>query len=227
MDNPILTADPRTIHGKQVSELRRNGQVPAVLYGHGKDTQSLTLDCKSFEKLYASVGTATLLTLEVTGSPAQKVLIHDTQYNPRRRELLHVDLYVVNLKEKIRLAVPVTFIGVAPAVDTLGGILITVKDEVEIECLPNALVAELVADLSALTTFDSTFKVSDLTLPKGITLLDEMDEIIVSISAPRSEEDLDLDSTVVDSATTVASETKSGTDTPEVDPNKKPESNKK
>ena len=221
MENFTVSATTRTVQGKQVSALRRNGQVPAVLYGHGKTNQSLTLEGKSFEKMYATAGAATLVNLEIDGAAGQKVLIHDAQYNAIRRELLHVDFYVVNLKEKLRVSVPVVLDGVAPAVDTLGGSLITVKDEVEIECLPEALVSELHVDLTQLVGFDDTIKVGALHAPKGVVILDDADEIIVAVASPKTEDQLDLDSDVSDTAATVSSETKSGTDNPPVEPEKK------
>ena len=200
---PTLEAQSRTVAGKQVKQLRTQGILPAVLYGHDQKNLSLSLDAHSFEKLYNQVGSTTLLQLSVDGKAIGKVLVHDIQVHPVRRMITHADLYLVNLKEKLTTEVPLSFVGVADAVDILGGTFIATKDFVEIECLPDDLVQEIEVDITSLKTFDDALHVSDLVAPKGIVILDDADQVLASVSTPRSEDELaDLDAAVETEVTT-------------------------
>jgi large subunit ribosomal protein L25 len=212
---PTLAAATRTVTGKQVKQLRTQGLLPAVVYGHNQASLSLTVPEKEFGKLFREVGSTTLIDLAVDGGKATKVLVHAVHKDPRRGHAIHVDFYLVNLKEKLHTAIPLVFEGVADAVDVLGGNLITVKDEVQVECLPQDLVQEITVDISVLKTFDDVIRISDITVPAGITITDDLEETVLSISAPRSEEEIAaLDEAPVGTAAAeVASETKSGPDT--------------
>ncbi len=200
---PTLEATSRTVIGKQVKQLRTQGLIPAVLYGHNQETTSITLNQRTFEKLYVQFGNTTLVQLVVDGKKLGKVLIHAVQTNTLKNTATHADLYLVNLKEKLTTEIPLNFTGVADAVEILGGTLITVKDSIEIECLPDDLVQEINVDLSILKTFEDTIHVSDIEAPAGITILTEETQILVSVAEPRSDEELaDLDAEVDTTPTT-------------------------
>jgi large subunit ribosomal protein L25 len=187
---PTLDAQSRTLTGRKVRSLRNEGKIPAVMYGHNKESLSLTLDQRTFEKLYHQSGSTTLISLSVDGKTPVKVLIHDVQVNALRHNITHADLYQVNLKEKLTTEIPVNFVGVADAVDILGGIFLTVRSVVEIECLPEDLVQELDADISLLKTFDDSLTVANLVVPKGIVILTDPEQVIASVTEPISEEEL-------------------------------------
>lgn len=211
---PTLEAQSRTITGKKVKTLRREGLIPAVVYGHKQEAASLTLEQRGFEKLFHTAGSSTLVDLKVDGKAPVKVLIHDVQVDAVKHHITHADFYLVNLKEKLTTEIPVKFVGVADAVELEGGIFVTVKDELEVECLPQDLVSEIEIDISSLKTFDDTITAKDITMPAGIELLMELDQVIASISEPISEEELaELDEAPVADATTEF-ETTSGTETP-------------
>lgn len=214
MEHASLAATSRNVIGKQVRALRREGLIPANVYGHKVENLTISLNGREFNKLFQHTGTTTLIDLKIDGKKATPVLVHEVQRTSPRREIQHVDLFAVNLKEKLRTAVPLTFIGISDAVETLGGILQTPKDEVEVECLPESLVQELMIDLSVLKTFDDQIKISDIILPSGVIILDDADEVIAIVNEQSSEEDLDLDSDVVEDVASVESETKSGTENP-------------
>ena len=211
---PILAATTRTIIGKQVKQIRTQGLLPAVMYGHGLEGAVLSVSARDFTKLFYAVGNTTLVDLTIDGSKAVKVLIQTVHNEPRTRLPIHVDFYQVNLKEKLHTNIPLVFHGIADAVDALGGTLITVKDEVEVECLPQDLVQEITVDISSLKTFDDVIRISDIVVPAGITILDDADETVLSLSAPRSEEEMAALDEAVDGASVAAveSDTKSGTD---------------
>ena len=164
--------------------------VPAVVYGHKKESAALSVNAHDFIKLFKEAGYTTLVNLKIDDSRSVKALIHEVQFHPVRSEVIHIDFYTVNLKEKLKTTIPLEFVGVADAVDVLGGILMTVKDEVEVECLPDDLVQEITVDLTALKTLEDDIRVSSLVAPAGITILDDADDLIVSITQPRSEEEM-------------------------------------
>lgn len=188
---PSLAASSRSEIGKQLRQLRSAGSLPAVMYGHKKETQSITVNEREFRKLYAEVGGSTLVNLKVDDEKAVKVLIHEVQQTAIRNDVLHVDFYQVNLKEKLRTSVPLEFVGVSDAVESLDGTFIATKDEVEIECLPDNLIQRIEVDISVLKTFEDAIHVSDLVVPENILIIDEADEMVASVTEPISQEELD------------------------------------
>lgn len=208
----ILNAQSRQILGKQVKQLKAQGLAPAVSYGHKKESRHLAVNARDFMKILRQAGHSTLVDLVVDAEKPVKVLIHDVQTDPVHGKLQHVDFYLVNLKEKLRVMVPIKYIGTPEVVDLLGGIFIAVKDEVEIECLPDKLVHEFEIDITGMRTFDDTFHVKDIVVGEGVEILDDADEVIASISEPISEEELAELEKAPEITTVVESETKSGTD---------------
>lgn len=205
-----VAAATRTVTGKAVAQLRRDGQLPAVVYGNGKNPANISIDAREFSKLYNQAGSTTLLDLSIDNGKVIKVLVHDIQENRVRHELLHVDFFEVNLKEKLRTNVPLTVVSESEAVETLDGTLVTVKDEVEVECLPQDLIQSIEVDISPLKTFEDVLRVSDLVVPAGVVILDDPEEVIFSVTEPRSEAEMDaLDEQVVEGATEF--ETEDGT----------------
>ncbi len=213
-ETPNFSATSRVATGHKVKQLRREGLLPAVIYGNIKESRSLSLDAHTFTKLYMEAGTSTLINLSIDAEKPLKVLVHDVAIHPTRNELTHVDFYAVNLKEKLTTEVPLNFIGTAPVVDVDGGIFVVVKDELEIECLPDNLPQSLDVDISGLLTFDDSIRVKDIVLPTGVTATAEPDEVVASITEPISEEELEaLDETPAAEPTTEF-ETTSGTEKP-------------
>lgn len=187
----ILNAEIRTATGRRVKQLRVDGKIPAVLYGRAEENINLSLDRKEFEKLYKQAGSSTIVTVKIADGESVKTLIFEPQYNPLTDKIMHVDFYKVNMKEEIHTEIPLSFIGESPAVKDLEGNLITSKDEIEVKCLPDKLVSEIEVDISVLKTFDDSIKISDLIIPEGIEVINEPEEIVAMVSAPRSEEELE------------------------------------
>jgi large subunit ribosomal protein L25 len=219
---PVLSATPRDLLGKKVRQLRRTGLVPAVIYGHNKQTIPLSIRAKEFDMVYSTSGSSTLISLEIEDKKQIKVLIHGVQLNPVKGSVLHVDFYQVNLKEKIRTTIPLHLVGESEAVEVEGGNLLSVKDEIEVECLPEDLIQHIDVDISALKGFDDIIRVEDLQIPAGITVLDDPEDTLVSVNAPRSEDELaELESTPVAELENIEIDTKSGTDTVVEEPEEK------
>jgi len=183
-----LQASPRTVLGKKVRHLRRQGIIPANLFGHNLASQSLQVEEKAFQRAFAQAGMNTLVSLKMEGVAEPKmVLIRGLQRNPLNRDLLHVDFYQVAMMEKLTAQVPLVFVGEAPGV-AAGGILLHNIDEVEIECLPGDLVRQIDVDISGLQEIDDAIHVKDLKISAAIKILRDPDEVVVKILPPAKEE---------------------------------------
>lgn len=186
-----LSVNSRTKLGKAVGTLRRSGFIPAVLYGHGVTAAPLTLERKSFEKVYQQVGESTLLDLTIDGGKPVKVLIQAVQVHPTSGVVQHVDFHQIKMDEKLVVDIPLKFVGESPAVKGLGGVLVRVVNELKVECLPQDLVHEIEVDISSLKEFNQDIKVQELKLPDGIKVAGlAPDEVVVTVAAPRSEAEL-------------------------------------
>jgi large subunit ribosomal protein L25 len=189
MQQIAIQATKRQVSGKQVKILRTAGKLPAVLYGHKVENQQLEIDEKEFTKVFKQAGESTLVNLVVDGKP-QSVLIQEVQYHYLTSQPIHVDFYAVDMTEKLKVHVPIRFLGEAPAVKSLGGILSKNLSEVEVECLPSNIPQAFEIDLSVLNTFEDLIRVSDIKAPNGVSILDKLEEVVVSVAPPRTEEEL-------------------------------------
>lgn len=184
----ILTAEERK-PGKP-RYLRQEGIIPLELYGNGEKNRNLQADHKKVTQILRDYGTTTLIDLVVGKDKPIKVLLREKQLHPVTHSILHLDLYQVNLKEKITSEIPLVFTGQSAAIDDLGGTLIETKNHVEVECLPQDLPHELSVDITKLKTFEDVLHVKDIITPTGVEILDETEDVIASVTEPRSEEEL-------------------------------------
>lgn len=190
METIVLNATKRTVEGKATKKLRLANSIPAVIYGHGLTNQSLTVNTIDFQKIYRTAGSSSLVDLVVDGGSPVKVLIQAVQQHPTKTAPVHVDFYQVRMTEKLETDIELNFVGESTAVKESGGILIRTLDKVKVECLPGDLVPAIDVDLTALKTFEDRIHVKDIVAPKGITILDGGDEVVASVTPPRSEEEL-------------------------------------
>ena len=184
---PTLAAAPREILGKHVARLRRAGQLPAVVYGHGVASTSVTIDAHDFELLRRKAGPNALVDLSVDGKKADPVLIHDVQVHPVTHRPLHVDLFLVQMTVELTVDVPLVAIGVSPAIENDGGTLLHAIESVRIRALPDHLPQSIEYSIESLVDFDTTIHVRDLAIPSDVTLLTDADEIVAKVQAPRVE----------------------------------------
>lgn len=182
-----LEASSRTEVRSQVRQLRREGGVPAVLYGHKLKTVSLLTEAKSLARVWQRAGRTHLVDLTVDGGRARKVLIRQLQRDPRTTRPLHVDFFAVNLREKLSAEVPIIVLGESPLVSVeKTGQVVQTLNTLKIECLPGDLPAQLSVDISGLTEIDASRSVKDIQLPDGVTLLHtDPEETVVKIAALR------------------------------------------
>lgn len=193
MEDLILKSKKRDIIGKKVSQLRAQGELPVVLYGKEIKPLNLTINQKEFEKISKTAGTSTLVNLAVENEKPVKVLIQDIQFDPVKDNIIHADLYQVKMTEKLQTEIPLKFIGESLAVKDLQGNLITNREALEVECLPDDLVSEIEVDITKLATFDDMIHVKDILVPEKISVLTDPEEVVALVEAPKTEEELEAE----------------------------------
>jgi large subunit ribosomal protein L25 len=175
-----IKAEKRNVIGKQVKGLRREGKVPAVVYGAGMQPTAIELQSREAERALARATGATLLDLELDGV-THKVLVREIQRHSIRRDLRHVDFLKVAMDQLIRAEVPIELLGEAPAVKTLGGVLVTVVQAIEVEALPADLPDRVTVSIEGLEKIDDRINVGDLKLSKGVRVLTSAEEVVARV----------------------------------------------
>lgn len=179
-----LQATSRTERGKHVHLLRREGQVPAVLYGQKHEPLALVAEARSLERIWRQAGKSHLVDLVVDDKKPQKVLIREFQIEPRTQTPLHADFYVVDLKHKLTVDVPVHCVGESEVITVQKiGQLLQIVNTLKVECLPSDIPAQINVDISTLTELEAAVHVKDLELPHGVTVGPHIDpeEVVVKI----------------------------------------------
>lgn len=211
-----LTARTRTTSGKGAArQLRRSGQLPAVVYGRRDETESLALDTHELSRLLSKIHAATtVIDLEVDGGQPRPVLIREIQRHPYRPQLLHVDFFEIRADVKIRVPVPVHLVE-TPAGVEMGGMLQFLRHELEVECLPNEIPSEFKVDVSALEIGDS-LHVSDVDAG-GVAILDDETVTICTVVPPALEEEEEVDEELDEEVEVEGEEAEAAGDEPEED----------
>lgn len=178
------TRDPK----QNLAAIRTSGMVPAVFYGAGKPTTSISVGQKEFEKIWKEAGESSTISLTV-GSEKIDVLIHEVQFDPLKGTPIHVDFLAVDMNKPIQVSVPVEFDGVSPAVKGNLGTLIKVMHEIEVKALPKDLPHAIHADLTKIAALHDQILVSDLQFPAGVTPVAHADDVVASLAAQVEEKD--------------------------------------
>ena len=193
MEQFTLTARLRETSGTSAArQFRREGLIPAVVYGHGQPVSNIVVSARDFGVLLRHHGGGHVIELNVEGQAAVSdlaVLLKEMQRNPVTREIVSLDFQWVSLKEEVRVRVPVSLIGEAPGVTQEGGALEQVLFEIEVACLPTVIPDAIRVDVSDLTLGHS-LHVSDIVAPEGVRVLAEADQTVVTIGRPITAEDL-------------------------------------
>lgn len=181
-----LSASPRSSAGKGAArEMRRNGQTPAVIYGHGREPQSLAVPTRDLERMLEQIAyETTVIELGLEGSTA-RTLIREIQRHPFRKQILHVDFQELVAGEKIVVHVPLVLVGTAAGVKE-GGVINQVMTELEVRVDPADIPNHIDVTVTALT-IGHAIHVSDLTLPAGVEVLEDEEATIVTCAAPKTE----------------------------------------
>jgi large subunit ribosomal protein L25 len=202
MEKIELEAAKRTVHGRKNRELRVSGKVPAVVYGRGVKSESLEVEARILERVYANAGGNKIVALKVGDARVRNVLIHAVQRGALRGELTHADFYAVRMDELLKAEVPLRFVGESTAVYQDEGTLLKNLEMVEVECLPGDLPDAIEVDIAVLDDFEKAITVADLAVPTGVKLLEEDTELLVAkVDPPRSDAEMaELDEAIDETA---------------------------
>jgi large subunit ribosomal protein L25 len=182
-----LAVKSRDVLGKKVKALRREGLIPAELYGHGFKNIHLTLPAKEFGKVLKAAGSTSVVTL-LLGKESKSAMIHEVARDSVTSEIIHVDLHQVRMDELVKADVPLEFVGEAPAIKALNAIINKSMSEIEVEAFPQDLPHSIAVDLSVLDAFGKTIYVKDLKRPKGVTFLIDAETAVATATEPAPEE---------------------------------------
>lgn len=183
----VLKTEKREVFGKKLKGLRQEGKLPAVWYGPGINTQSVSVPLKDFLKVWKEAGKSTIVELDMNGA-RKSVLIYNVAVDVVTEAPIHADFYAIQMDKPITATIPLIFTGESPAVKILGGILIRVIHEIEIEALPADLPHELAVDISALATFEDQITIGNIALSPGVKTTASAADVVALVEAPVAEE---------------------------------------
>ena len=187
MEKKVIKASKRSLIGKQVSTLRRQGQLPGVIYGRHIDPTPIIMDLREASRILAGMSHSSLVNLDVDGE-VHSALVREKQKNFIKNVLLHVDFQAVSLTEKLRTSVTVVLEGVSPAVKDLNGFIVNGLTEIEVECFPQYLPERIMVDIAKLAKIGDGIYVRDLTLPEEITVLTAKEGMIAVVTLAGEED---------------------------------------
>jgi large subunit ribosomal protein L25 len=187
MEEAVFKAIRRDVIGKQVKALRREGQLPAVMYGKTIEPTPILLDLRESTRLLSRLAASALVTIELEGAQ-HKALVREKQRDFIRGTLKHIDFQVISMKEKLRVKVAIRLTGESAAVKDFNGVLVTGLGEVEVECLPQDLPQQITVDIAALKQIGDALYIRDLNVPDKVEILDGQDELVAVVNYQAAEE---------------------------------------
>jgi len=179
----------REILGKKVDALRKEGLVPAEVYGHGFENIHLSVSAKDFTKIFKEVGESTIINL-IFESKRMPVLIQEVTFDAVSDQILSIDFRYIRTDEKLRVAIALNFIGEAPAVKESGGVLIKAVHEIEVESLPADLPHNIEVDLSQIENIGDSIHIKDLKVGRGVKILVDSETVVATVTEPAKEEEV-------------------------------------
>jgi len=182
---------------KSLKTLREGSEMPAVFYGPKEESTPIAIETDVFKKLWKEAGESTVIELKGDGID-KEVLIHDVDVHPVTGEPRHADFYVIEKGKKVTVKVPLEFIGVAPAVKELGGILVKVTHEIEIEVLPKDLPQHIDVSIEGLVDFESHILAKDISIPESAELITHEDDVIALVNEAKEEEEVETEASLDD-----------------------------
>lgn len=192
MEEVVFQANQRDLIGKKVKRLRREGLLPAVVYGHNIEPIPISLDMREANRTIDSISPSALIVLNIDGDK-HYAIVRDKQRNPLLRSIIHIDFQAVSLTETVRADVNVNIVGEAPAVETYLAILVPSLEQLSIECLPTNLPDRIDVDVSGLAEIGDSLLVSDLIVPDGVEILNDPEDVVVVVIPPAAEEEEEVE----------------------------------
>ncbi len=181
-----LTATERNMKKEKIGALRKKGFLPAVVYGKKEKSRPIVVSIADFAKVWKLAGESSVVSLKINKETLD-CLIYEVDIDPIKDVPRHADFYAFEKGQKLKIKVPIEFSGVAPAVKDLGGVLVKVMHEVEIEAEPKDLPHKITVDVSSLVSFESQVLAKTIVLPKGVVLVSNPDEVAASVYKPKEE----------------------------------------
>lgn len=179
-----LNVARREVLGKKVRRLRRQGLTPANIFGRALDSLAVQVSSDDLRHVLHSAGRNEIVYLRLDSGEPRPTFVRDIQRHPLSDVILHVDFLQISLKDKVKLEVPLHLVGLAPAVDRHGGILVHGLDRVTVEALPAEVPSVIEVDVSGLEEIDQALHVSDLPVPEGVTILTDPEQVVAKVSPP-------------------------------------------
>jgi large subunit ribosomal protein L25 len=195
MDKIVIDAQVRTQTGKKVKFLRREGFIPAVIYGRDIDTLPISLKKRETTLLFNKISGSTILTIHVDGKE-HATIVREVQRDYIKNELLHVDFQAVSLEEKLRTHVSLTLVGNAPVLKNFEALIVSGIDQIEVECLPQDLVDTIEVDISSLAEIGDAIYVKDLPKLANVEVLTDLEELVAVANAVKEEVEPEVEEAV-------------------------------
>ena len=184
MDQIKLEITKREVLGKKVRFLRRQGVTPVHLFGHGIESMALQCDTAKLQKALTGAGETKVISLKLDNEKRRRsVLVRKVQVDSLKGVLLHVDFFQVKKAEEVKVEIPITLVGEAPALELKANMLMQELDTLTVECLPAKIPASVELDISSLTEAEQMVRVKDIELEKGVTTLNDPELVVVKISS--------------------------------------------
>jgi large subunit ribosomal protein L25 len=187
MEKNVIEATKRSVIGKKVGVLRREGKLPGVIYGHNFDSEPILMDSKAATKILNGATSSSIVTIVIDGI-SHAALVREKQKDYIRNQFIHIDFQAVSQTEKIRTKVGIILTGLAPAVKDFNGVVVEGLDSIEVEALPKDLPERFVVDVSKLANIGDAIHVSDIVVDETVTIIDSPEEMLVLITSPAAEE---------------------------------------
>jgi large subunit ribosomal protein L25 len=186
-----LNVSPRPVLGKKVKRLRREGIIPANVYGRALESVAIQVPKDDLVRVVRTAGRNEIIYLRLDGEEPRPTFVRQIQRNPVTDAILHVDFYQISLAEKVRMEVPVVLVGTAPAEQTHGGTLLHSLDSITVEGLPTDIPSAIEVDVSGLEEIDAAIHVEELSVPGEVTVLSDPDVVVAKIAPPHVEKEVE------------------------------------
>ena len=188
MERVVIKASKRDVIGKKVGQLRREGLMPGVVYGHHIEPIAIVMNAHEATRAMIGLTPSSIITLDIDGEE-HAALIRERQRDYLRNRFIHIDFQAVSRTEKIRARIETVLEGTAPAVKNYNGIVLHEKEYIEVEALPEHLPERFVVNIDGLEKIGDMIRISDMNISDDVTIFDDVNEVIVSISGVKEESD--------------------------------------
>lgn len=186
-----LNVSPRPVLGKKVKRLRREGIIPANVYGRALDSVAIQVPRDDLVRVIRTAGRNEIVYLRLDGEEPRPTFVRQIQRNPVTDAILHVDFYQISLAEKVRIEVPLALMGTAPAEQTYGGTLLHSLDSITVEGLPTDIPSVIEVEVSGLEEIDAAIHVGELRVPDEVTVLTDPEVVVAKIAPPHVEKEVE------------------------------------